>query len=385
MDPLIGASLIGGAVSAIGNLFGFGQSQANAAAQNRMNRENIVAQQHENNINRVYNLQVAREARKASMDFTREMYSRQYLDNSYSSQIAQMKAAGINPALAYSSGNFSGASPLSASSPTASSSGSISPNSRAGQVDPQYAANIALTGAQIANINAQTRKINAETEGQYSTNEILQSDAKFRDALNQGQINLNGIEIELKGSAKDLNNEEITNLRKHYALLDADIKKTLIDCDLVKAEIDSVGEDVIAKRIENSFKEEHMRAIIDNIVANTNLSRAQVESIYTKLPYEINVLGSQAALNNAMREVQVAMKDNVKADTEVKKGQRNLQAWDSYIKAEQVQTQKAVTRDTNASANYTEWNTAYTFATNDTLGSFARGVRFTVAALRGSR
>lgn len=385
MDPLIGASLIGGAVSAIGNLFGFGQSQANAAAQNRMNRENIVAQQHENNINRVYNLQVAREARNASMDFTREMYDKQYKDNSYSSQIAQMKSAGINPALAYSSGNFSGASPLSASSPTASSSGSISPNSRAGQVDPQYAANIALTGAQIANINAQTRKLNSETEGQGYTNEILESDAKFRDALNQGQINLNGIEIEFKGSAKDLNEEQITNLRKHYALLDADIKKTLIDCDLVKAEIDSVGEDVIAKRIENSFKSEHMRAIIDNIKANTDLSRAQIESIFTKLPYDIAKLGSETALNNAIQAVQVAMKSNVEADTEVKKGTRNLQSWDSYIKAEQVQTQKAITRSTNASASYTEYDTNYTFDTNDPLRGFTQGVRFTIASLRGSR
>lgn len=385
MDPLIGSALIGSAVSAIGNLFGFGQSQANAAAQNRMNRENIVAQQHENNINRVYNLQVAREARKASMDFTRELYERQYNDNSYSSQVAQMKSAGINPALAYSSGNFSGASPLSASSPSASSSGSVSPNSRAGEVDPQYAANIGLTAAQIANINAQTRKIEAETQGQHSQNEILASDAKFRDALNQGQINLNGIEIDLKGSAKDLNDEQITNLRKHYALLDADIKKTLADCDLVKAEIDSLGEDVISKRIENSFKSEHMRAIIDNIKANTDLSRAQIESIFKKLPYEIAKLGSEAALNNAMQAVQVAMKDNVEADTEVKKGTRNLQAWDSYIKAEQVQTQKAVTRSTNASASYTEYDTDYTFHPRDPLRGLTLGVRSTIAALRGSK
>lgn len=373
--------LIGSALGAISGLFG---SFMNASMQSVQNSKNIKYQTIENEKNRQYNASQAAIARNFSANFAREMYEKQYNDNSYSSQVAQMKAAGINPALAYSAGNFAGASMPSASSPSASSSGSVS-SQAAPQIDPSYMADLALKAAQIDNINADTHKKEAETEGQYSTNEILQSDAKFRDALNQGQINLNGIEIELKGSAKDLNNEEITNLRKHYALLDADIKKTLIDCDLVKAEIASVGEDVISKRIENSFKEEHMRAIIDNIVANTNLSRAQVESIYTKLPYEINVLGSQAALNNAMREVQVAMKDNVKADTEVKKGQRNLQAWDSYIKAEQVQTQKAVTRDTNASANYTEWNTAYTFATNDTLGSFARGVRFTVAALRGSR
>lgn len=382
MDP---ASLITGAASVIGNLFGLGISQQNASAQANLNKQNLVAQQHENNINRVYNLQVAREARKASMDFTREMYERQYNDNSYSSQVAQMKAAGINPALAYSSGNFSGASPLSASSPTASSSGSVSPNSRAGVVDPQFAANLALTAAQTANINAQTKKINAETEGQYSTNELLKSDAKFRDALNQGQINLNGIEIDLKGSAKDLNDEQITNLRKHYALLDADIKKTLLDCDLVKAEIDSLGEDVIAKRIENSFKSEHMRAIIDNIKANTDLSRAQIETIFKKLPFEIAKLGSETALNNAMQAVQVALKDNVKADTDVKKGTRNLQAWDSYIKAEQVQTQKAVTRSTNASASFTEYDTDYTFQPSDPLRCLTLGVRSTIAAFRGSR
>lgn len=373
--------LIGSALSSIAGLFG---SFFNASMQSSQNSKNIKYQMIENEKNRQYNSSEAALARNFSANFAREMYERQYNDNSYSSQVAQMKAAGINPALAYSAGNFSGASIPSASSPSASSSGSVSSQS-APQIDPSYMADIALKAAQIDNINAQTKKTEVETEGQYSTNEILKSDAKFRDALNQGQINLNGIEIQLKGSAKDLNNEQITNLRKHYALLDADIKKTLVDCDLVKAEIASLDQDVIAKRIENSFKSEHMRAIIDNIKANTDLSRAQIESIFKKLPYEIAKLGSEAALNNAMQAVQVAMKDNVEADTEVKKGARNLQAWDSYIKAEQLQTQKAVTRSTNASALYTEYDIDYTWHTRDPLRGLTLGVRSTVAALRGSR
>lgn len=69
----------------------------------------------------------------------------------------------------------------------------------------------------------------------------------------------------------------------------------------------------------------------------------------------------------------------------LKKGTRNLQSWDSYIKAEQVQTQKAITRSTNASASYTEYDTNYTFDTNDPLRGFTQGVRFTIASLRGSR
>lgn len=280
--------IFGGILSAfslLGSLF-------NTTSQVDTNAKNIKFQREENEKNRQFNSAEAALARNFTANFSREMYQRQLNDNSMPSQISQYKQAGINPALAYSSGSFQGAAPLSVSSPAASSSGSISPN-----VAPQFDA---LTAAQVANINAQTKNIEAKTEGQEHENDILASDAKFRDAFNQKDLDLKNVNIDLGNSQQMLNDAEAHKARNEATLINNMCGKLLEDLKLVKAQINNVDADTIGKRIDNKFKDEHWRAQIDNLAAASGLSKAEVTSILRKLPLECQKLGSEIAVNNAL-------------------------------------------------------------------------------------
>ncbi|AYQ58141.1 putative VP2 [Microviridae sp.] len=288
--------LIGSAISSIAGLFG---SSHNASLQEKQNERNIQYQIAENEKNRLFNSSQASIARNFSANFAREMYDKQYRDNSYSSQIAQMKAAGINPALAYSSGNFAVASMPSASSPSASSSGSVS-SQVAPQIDPSYMADIALKAAQIENINAQTKKTEAETVGQGYTNEILKSDAAFRDAFNKGDLELKNVSIEFGKSKKNLTDEQITETRLECKKLDYNIEYSRRSLDLLAEQIESGELDNSIKRIELAFKEPTMQAQLDNLVAITGKTKAECQSIIKLLPYQIAQYGADIAYKNAM-------------------------------------------------------------------------------------
>lgn len=288
--------LIGSALGAISGLFG---SFMNASMQSVQNSKNIKYQMIENEKNRQYNSSEAALARNFSANFAREMYEKQYNDNSYSSQVAQMKAAGINPALAYSSGNFAGASMPSASSPSSSSSGSVS-SQAAPQIDPSYMADIALKAAQIENINAQTKKTESETEGQGYTNEILKSDAKFREAYNSGVINLQNVSIDLGKSQKNLTDEQITKTRLDCKQLENTIEYTRKSLDLLAQQIDAGKLDNMMKRLELAYKQPQLQAQLDYLSAITGKTKAETKSIIELLPYQIKQYGADIAYKNAM-------------------------------------------------------------------------------------
>lgn len=286
MDPF---SWILGGLGIVGSLFG---NLFNSSSQQQTNSDNIKFQREENEKNRQYNSAEAAISRNFMANFSREMYNRQYNDNSIQSQMAQYKSSGVNPALAFSSSSFQGASPLSVGSSAASSSGSISPNV-APQLDP-------LSLAQVANLNAQTQKIKADTEGQEHQNDILASDAKFRDALNQGQLNLQNCNITLAESQSDLNDASAHKVRNEATLINNQCGFILDQIKLLESQIANLDQDTIGKRIDNLFKSDHWRAQIDNLASMSKLSKAQVTSILSKLPLEIEKLGTESAVNYAL-------------------------------------------------------------------------------------
>lgn len=360
--------LIGSALSTLGGLFG---SFFNASMQSVQNSKNIKYQIIENEKNRQFNSAQAAIARNFSANFAREMYDKQYRDNSYSSQVAQMKAAGINPALAYSAGNFAGASMPSASSPSASSSGSVS-SQVAPQIDPSYMADIALKAAQIENINAQTKKTESETEGQGYTNKILESDASFRDAYNSGVINLQNVEFDKGQSNINLTNQQAANLRREFYILDVECEKLFAEIDLLHSTMKNVNADTIGKTIDNYFKSDYWNATIDNIAAASSKSRAEVEAIMRKLPFEIQKLGAEAALDNAIASIQPSLGRKYEADVKESNSKIKLNAKLTDESKERKLLIRAETKDTSID---------YELLQNE--GSIARSIRRAAAGLRG--
>lgn len=316
---------IGAAASAIGGLFGLGSNAYQASQANKWNQKQLDAQIAENQKNRDFNHSEAEIARNFQADFAREMFDKTNKYNSMSNQVAQMRQSGINPALAYSGNSFAPGSMPSVSAGGASSSGNVSPTQYATTDVASSALAIARQQAEIANIEASTKKLESDTTGQNYQNDILKSDAAFRDAWNQGQLDLNGVNINLGESQSKVNDEQAAKLRSDASLVQKQVDSFDTTLKLLNTQIESGQLDNIGKRIDNYYKSRQYEALIDKIHSETGKNKAEIHSVLSKLPAEIAALRARANADNAS----AALSDQ-KALTEVTARRLNQISADLY-------------------------------------------------------
>lgn len=172
---ILGAGL--GVVSSIGSMIG----------QNRAIRQQIKAQQEENQENREYNLMLARTQNQWNI----EQWQRENDYNSPTAQMSRFRAAGLNPNLAY--GQMSNG----ASSPTLTSGAASSPtdmsaigNKRNFGQAMQEMLGLEMQKAQIEAVKAGTEKTKSETKGVDITNSTLglMNEAQLRQYADQHKI-----------------------------------------------------------------------------------------------------------------------------------------------------------------------------------------------------
>lgn len=291
-------SLIGPAISAIGSVFsgllGSSQQLKQQREAQKWNQQVLNTQIGENAANRNFNAAQA----ELNRNFQSQMVDKANRYNSMENQVGQLRSAGLNPALAYSGNNFAPMSVPSGSS--ASSSGNVSP----GSYPIVDAATPTLSGlrqmAEIKNIEAQTRKL--DTEGS-----ILESDAKFRDALNSSQLDLNNVSILLSDSGIQVNDEQIAKLRKDCEKLDSDMDLQLQEIALKWEQVRGQQLDNILKEIDKAYKGKEYEALIGKIVSDTRSNYADVKRTIELLSYEKDSIKSHADLERIMQRVQSRM------------------------------------------------------------------------------
>ena len=172
---ILGAGL--GAVSSIGSMIG----------QNRAIRQQIRAQQEENQKNREYNLMLARTQNQWNI----EQWQRENDYNSPTAQMSRFRAAGLNPNLIYGQSNSAASSPTltsgAASSPTDMSA--IGNKRNFGQA-MQEMLGLEMQKAQIEAVKAGTEKVKSETKGVDITNSTLglMNEAQLRQYADQHKI-----------------------------------------------------------------------------------------------------------------------------------------------------------------------------------------------------
>lgn len=189
-----------GAISSIGSMIG----------QNRAIRQQIKAQQQENQKNREYNLMLARTQNQWNL----EQWQRENDYNSPTAQMARFRAAGLNPNLIY--GQMSNG----ASSPTLTSGAASSPtdmsaigNKRNFGQAMQEMLNMEMQKAQIEAIKAGTEKTKADTDNTRETTKGLTIDNMYRAAQHEQTLEIGSMQIKLGKSTLKLNEQQMENLK----------------------------------------------------------------------------------------------------------------------------------------------------------------------------
>lgn len=274
--------------------------------QNKNIDKQLAAQARENSLNRKYNLQLAMLQNK----WNRKQWQMENAYNSPSAQIQRMRAAGLNPDMMYG-GGVSGN--LSAFSPSMTSGAPSSPMDFTALGSKRTIGDAAIQAAQLAQVNAQTKNIEADTKKKGHESDILASDASFRDAINQGQLDLTRMQIRGINSDMQVNNSQMMKMRAETRKLNQETENLVKSYDLIKSQIANMDADTAYKQLRGILDSKETDALVNKLAADTNLSRAECRAIVSRLPYEL--LGLQVDA------------DYTKAQTDIVKMENDVVSW----------------------------------------------------------
>lgn len=269
-----GGALVGGALSGISNLFG-------AHSQNRSVEKQLAAAREEAEKTRKWQTS----EREAQNDWNYKLWQANNDYNAPAAVQARLKAAGINPDLYATSGALQGSSIQAQGGHTPS--GPVADTTAWNRYRPIGSiASQALADTALA---AQASKTSAETEGQKHTNDILSSDASFRDAFNQGQIDTMESTILVNGSKIKLNDAQASQARSMVEQINASLKKISSEIDLLISQ---------AADVDDRIWERHVRVSLDSFIEHGKLkiSQGQLDISQEQLKAALRELGAKLPL-----------------------------------------------------------------------------------------
>lgn len=280
-------------LGAIGSFIGGFQQNKNIDKQ-------IAAQKEENQKNREWNLNLAKQQNQWNID----QWNRENAYNTPAAQMARYKAAGLNSDLIYGQQNLSAASPEmtagDGSQPTDVSN--LANKATIGDMVSQAAAT-RLTNAQAKLAESQANKVDEEAEGQGYQNEILKSDAKFRDALNSGTVQLNNMSLKVSEKGMQLTDEQIGKIRKECAQIDQSIEQSRATVSEIRQKISNLKTDQAISRLRYLMDAKLNEATIKKLASECNLNYIQAKSIIKKLPYELANIEADTNSKNASADL----------------------------------------------------------------------------------
>ena len=269
----VGVPLIGAATSLFAGIRASKQQQKIVAQQ-------IQAQKEENEANRRYNLMLAEKQNRWNL----EQWQRNNDYNTPSAVMSRLREAGVNPHMYYSKGNAMGG--VSTASPEMTAGAPSSPIDTSGLLQQrtygdsvQKAMEQSLLAASVRKTNAEAGLVDQKRETEEYNTDIFKSDAAFRDALNASSLRFTDMEIELKGSQKNLSDGQVGMLRYEAAYLQKKMDKIDEENKLMEEKIANLTEErrsIILKRVLDS---ELVEAQCKELAAKTNLSYEQARDL----------------------------------------------------------------------------------------------------------
>lgn len=300
--PAVVAGLVSAGGGLLSSLIGGHSSSSNAS-------KSLRFQQAENEKNRQWNLKLA----KMQNDWNMSLYDK---NNAYNSPAAQKQRyidAGLNPDLMYG-GNGSSVAAVAPQLTSGEGSHSSVSNPYApydAAATTSMAFDNALKSAQIGLIKAQTKETDAKGD-------IAISDAKFRDALNSGTLELQNANINFLGSKTSLTDWEIKKITPEMNYLNSHIDSLKQSVEESKARVANVSADTFYKQVQNAFASEQIRSNIDYIKSETGYNDAQIKRTLLLMSAEYAGLTAQAGEAISRMHLNNATIPGVHADNEFK-------------------------------------------------------------------
>lgn len=303
----------------IGSLFGAGLNYYSASRDRRAQIAMFNENMRDNARNRAFQASEAAKQRQfnssealLSRNFAQRMADRAFLQNSIGNQVQQMKAAGLNPALAYGNANFQPMGHVESSQ----ASSSASPSGSAGapsSLNPFGFDAMSVTRqlAEIDAIKAQTKKTESETRG-------IDKENKWIDLRNQATVDSTNMSVTVGDSVRKLNDAQFNKVTKELQTIELQWDEIREKIALLKTQNAGASLDNELKAIEKRFKTPYMESVIGKISAETNMSKFQVFRGMKLLTLEaLNIQSdtdlkrSQFWLNDSQRAVNEANVDYI--------------------------------------------------------------------------
>lgn len=294
-------AIVGGALSGISNLFG-------AHSQNQSVEKQLAAAREEAEKTRKWQTS----EREAQNDWNYKLWQANNDYNTPAAVQARLKAAGLNPDLYYTDGALQGSSVQAQGGHTPS--GPVADTSAWNRYRP--IGNVASQAIADTALSAQVSKTAAETEGQKHTNDILASDASFRDAFNQGQLDTMESVILVNGSQIKLNDAQAAQARSMVEQINANISKIGSEIDLLISQ---------AADVDDRIWERHVRVALDSFIEHGKLkvmegqlkvSQGQLKASLLELAGKLPLMKSEEKRNNALASFYQDLGFKVSAETD---------------------------------------------------------------------
>ena len=269
----VGVPLFGAATSLFSGIRASKQQQKIVAQQ-------IQAQKEENEANRRYNFMLAQKQNQWNL----EQWQRNNDYNTPSAVMSRLREAGVSPHMYYSKGNALGG--VSTASPEMTAGAPSSPIDTSGLLQQRTYGDAVQTAMEQALLSASVRKTNAEAglvdqkrETEEYNTDIFKSDAAFRNALNSSSLHLTGMDIELKGSQRNLTDGQVGMLRYEAALLQKQMDKIDMENKQMEANIALLNEQQKYTALKQVLESEQVQAMCKQLASQTALNYRQAQDI----------------------------------------------------------------------------------------------------------
>lgn len=286
----------------------------------------IKLQQQENQLNRDFNAEQA----QLSRDFATDMFNRTNEYNSPVNAVSRLRSAGLNPALAISTGFLGSQAAATSPSGAASSAGSIS----VPPLDYSGIAQSPLIAAQVAKTKAETNEINSRIPLQ---TRLMSLDADFKSI---------GIDLS-KFDLENMKPQELNNLIKTGEQISALTDSIVQQGSLTEAQIRDVTASAKSKEIANRYAPQLNEVSIAEMRSKVGLDEATTLRLSALLAGEI----AQQKATLADTYASVRQKDSqTSVNTETARGlnfanmlsESNLKKWGlDYLSDKQISSFEA--------------------------------------------